>query len=434
MHSSASELGQNFFEFYWKPEFKRILDIGSLNVNGTLREYCPQGAEYIGIDVESGAGVDFVLDDPYRYPFADGYFDLIVTTSYFQRDPMFWMTFLEASRVLSPKGFLYINAPSNGWYQACPWDHWRFYPDASLALEHWGRRSGAATWMVESFTSGRAPGEFWNDYVMIFGGAQSEPQQLISDVRLNFYNVRQNKRADIINLSTYNEDMKIINEYRNRVNSQFNISSAQVSLSKSKKLTIFCVAYKRYESIYVLTHSLMSQTVQNFDLVLIHDGPDERMSAIFDQLKARYPDRLHCYFTDQRFNDYGHTLRDIAIGMCSTEFIMLTNDDNYYTPRFIEYMFERIDQENLDLVLCDMIHSHNFPGGRPQENYNVFVTEPVKNSVDIGCFIVRTSVAKSVGFRDKNAEGDGTFVDDFMNKFGKDLKWGKVHKVLFVHN
>jgi hypothetical protein len=140
MHASASELGHIFFQLYWKEGFRRILDIGSFDINGSLRQHCPAAAEYVGIDLSKGPGVDFVLEDPYRYPFPPSHFDLIVSTSCFEHDPMFWLTFIEASRVLSPNGFMYINAPSNGWYHTHPWDNWRFYPDAALALESWARR------------------------------------------------------------------------------------------------------------------------------------------------------------------------------------------------------------------------------------------------------------------------------------------------------
>ena len=127
-------------------------------------------------------------------------------------------------------------------------------------------------------------------------------------------------------------------------------------------------------------------------------------------------------------------MRAMGIERCNSEFIIQTNDDNYYVPKFLEFMFNKIDGENLDLALCDMIHSHDRPGGRPQESYHAFVTEPRKFGVGIGCFIVKTEIAKAVGFRDKSRDGDGTFIDDIMRGNGHKVKWGKVDKILFVHN
>ncbi len=66
---------------------------------------------------------------------------------------MFWVTFLEGLRVLSPRGFLYVNAPSSGIYHGYPLDHWRFYPDAGIGLEMWGQRMCHPVCLIESFVT-----------------------------------------------------------------------------------------------------------------------------------------------------------------------------------------------------------------------------------------------------------------------------------------
>jgi SAM-dependent methyltransferase len=172
MHPSAMDLGRLLFETHGGG-VGRVLDIGSLDVNGSLRDVCPPGIAYVGIDMEHGRGVDLVLDDPYQFPFAEGAFDMIVSSSCFEHDPMFWLTFLETLRVLREGGILYINAPANGHYHTHPLDNWRFYPDAGHALEMWGRRSGHAVHLLESFTMTRCGP--WNDYVMVFTKGAVDP-------------------------------------------------------------------------------------------------------------------------------------------------------------------------------------------------------------------------------------------------------------------
>ena len=170
MHLSALNIGRAFFELYAQPD-SRILDVGSYDVNGTLRQVAPPGAPYTGIDLTAGPGVDLVLEDPRRYPFPADSFDLVVSTSCFEHDPMFWVSFLEMLRVLRPGGYIYVNAPSNGGYHGFPRDHWRFYPDAGLALQDWGRMMGQTVSLVESFI---APQHYawFNDCVMVFAKGQ----------------------------------------------------------------------------------------------------------------------------------------------------------------------------------------------------------------------------------------------------------------------
>jgi SAM-dependent methyltransferase len=167
VHQSALEIGTKFFETYWRPEFRRVLDIGGADLNGSLRHVCPADAEFLGIDLEPAPGVDLVLDDPYVYPFPDGHFDCVISTSCFEHDRMFWLTFLECSRVLSPNGILYINAPSGGPYHGYPHDYWRFYADAPIALTEWSVRMRRPIRRLESFIASEGPFQ-WNDCVMIF--------------------------------------------------------------------------------------------------------------------------------------------------------------------------------------------------------------------------------------------------------------------------
>jgi len=59
MHDTAYEIGRRFLEIYGKPS-STIVEIGALDVNGTLRDFCPKGARYFGLDLVSGPGVDVV--------------------------------------------------------------------------------------------------------------------------------------------------------------------------------------------------------------------------------------------------------------------------------------------------------------------------------------------------------------------------------------
>src|SRR6266567_3849172 len=211
MHPSALQIGQKFLELYWNKEFKRILDVGARDINGSLRTFCPGGAEYIGVDLEGGAGVDVVLKDAYDYPFSDEHFDLIVSTSCFEHDGMFWLSFLEQLRVLSKSGSLYINAPSNGAYHGYPYDNWRFYPDASLALEAWARRNGREAFMIESFIGPQIE-MGWNDCVMVFQKqVPANPEwRCVFDFFPGSYNIRKLGHQGVINFASHPQDEQII--------------------------------------------------------------------------------------------------------------------------------------------------------------------------------------------------------------------------------
>ncbi len=199
------------------------------------------------------------------------------------------------------------------------------------------------------------------------------------------------------------------------------------------KLSIVCVTYKRPKLLKVLIESFLAQTIQNFEILVMHDGPDEETRLILEDYAKNYPGKVTPYFSDNRYNDYGHSLRDLGIAMCKSQYLLLTNDDNYYAPVFIENMFEAIETQKLDIVYCDMVHSHVFPELPNPIGYQTLITEPRRWRIDIGAFIARTDLAKIVGFRDKGFEGDATYFEDLLSLV-PEPKVGKVEKVLFVHN
>ena len=103
MHDTAYELGGLFYATYVQPG-SCILDIGSMNVNGTLRDFRPADSRYVGVDLEAGNGVDVVVSQVSRLPFKTGAFDIVTSTSAFEHDGLFWVTFLEMCRVLRSGG------------------------------------------------------------------------------------------------------------------------------------------------------------------------------------------------------------------------------------------------------------------------------------------------------------------------------------------
>ena len=48
-----------------------IMEIGALDINGSLRSVAPPGSIYLGLDTVGGKGVDIVIDDPYVLPFEE---------------------------------------------------------------------------------------------------------------------------------------------------------------------------------------------------------------------------------------------------------------------------------------------------------------------------------------------------------------------------
>lgn len=167
MHDSAMHNAKLFFEVYGKhKDGGTVVDIGSQDVNGSLRTVTPKRFDYIGVDFQAAPNVDLVLEEPYKFPFSDNTADIVVSSSCLEHSEFFWLTFLEMVRIAKPNGLIYLNVPSDGQYHAYPVDCWRFKIDAAFALSRYANQyHGYKTILLEAYTDVQPP---WHDMVSIY--------------------------------------------------------------------------------------------------------------------------------------------------------------------------------------------------------------------------------------------------------------------------
>lgn len=218
MHDTAYEIGGAFIREYSKNHPCIIVEIGSMDFNGTLRDHVEANDIYIGLDVEHGKSVDLVIDPLKPLPLRDNFADIVLSSSQMEHDKFFWKTFLDLARITKENGYIYISAPSNGDYHCYPIDCWRFYPDSGLALAEWATANGIPCTLIESFTAGRRH-DNWNDYIAIFQKCSPDKAAstvLISDM-IPCYNVRKFGSDDVTNKSERTEDFLLITDARKRL-------------------------------------------------------------------------------------------------------------------------------------------------------------------------------------------------------------------------
>lgn len=205
-----------------------------------------------------------------------------------------------------------------------------------------------------------------------------------------------------------------------------------------EKLEILCVAFQRPAPLMSQLWSLACQTRQDFSIRIIHDGPPPSdVSRLIQDFQDQNPAiTLRMGFSQERFGDWGHSLREIGLRESSSEYLLITNDDNYYAPQFVEKMLPPLEL-GADIAYCNMIHSHptrfRDPGSVwPKKlSYRPMLTRPRLNRIDIGGFVFRTKLGQRVGFQDKSFAADGIFLEE-MKRHG--AKLAKVPDYLFVHN
>jgi len=96
----------NFFDS------KKVLEVGSLDINGSIRAYFTN-CDYTGIDVGAGRGVDTVCEGQ-LYAAADDTFDTIVSCECFEHNPFWQETFNNMHRMCKSEGLIIMSCATTG--------------------------------------------------------------------------------------------------------------------------------------------------------------------------------------------------------------------------------------------------------------------------------------------------------------------------------
>jgi len=168
----------------------------------------------------------------------------------------------------------------------------------------------------------------------------------------------------------------------------------------------------------------MCQTDEDWKATVILDFPEEGVRAkLLNVVHSFYDDRIEYIITDRRYNDWGHSLREIGKQNSYSEYLLMTGDDNYYTPNLVKEL-KIAASTKPGMIYWDMVHSHF--------NYSYFKCHPAHGYIDMGAFATRTELAKQIPLT-TNYAADGDFIEDFKKKFPNE-QMVKINKVLFTHN
>ncbi len=195
----------------------------------------------------------------------------------------------------------------------------------------------------------------------------------------------------------------------------------------SDKVTFICTIFNTYPQII---SSLILQTHQNWELILIHDGPSE------NGMKSYIPqdERIKYIETGERLGNYGHpwrqwALNEISEGRLSDPgYIVVGNADNYLVPVFTEYLLKGFQKSHTAVATyCDaMVHSY--------KAWQVIPCRLERGYVDCSGVMIKKEVACEVGWRDvEGHSADWTFFSDIATKHS----WKNflpVRGCLLIHN
>jgi hypothetical protein len=184
--------------------------------------------------------------------------------------------------------------------------------------------------------------------------------------------------------------------------------------------------FSRTNHLITIVGSLMSQSNPNWKAHIVADCPDEDIVKRINEMVTFFnDDRIKLTVLDKRYNDWGHTPRQYGLDNATQEWVVMTGEDNYYVPDFVDSMLSQSEHQHF--VYCDMVHNW------VNKEYILVKTKLQLGAIDIGCFMTKTNMAQRIKLNTSHEWADWFFVQDFTNKF-KQAKILKVNKILYVHN
>ena len=139
MHKSTWLRMKWFVEHYITEPGKKILDIGSYDVNGSYKNlFTEREIQYVGLDVVEGPNVDVVVEQSYTWDcIEDESFDYIISGQAFEHIEFPWLTIKEIYKKLKVGGVICIIAPNSTPEHKYPLDCYRYFGDGLSALAKW---------------------------------------------------------------------------------------------------------------------------------------------------------------------------------------------------------------------------------------------------------------------------------------------------------
>lgn len=191
----------------------------------------------------------------------------------------------------------------------------------------------------------------------------------------------------------------------------------------SDKVVFICPIFNMYPQII---SSLICQTHQNWELLLIYNGPcDNNLPQI---VKGAEDKRITFIEYPVATGKWGHVLRQWALKEKELgAYTVITNADNYYVPTFIEYMLKGFKPHTAVATYCSqMTHSY--------KAWEVINVRFERGYIDCGGVMVKSDIAKEVGWRDTDGHSsDWTYFEDIASRYHS-RNFIPVKGNLFVHN
>ena len=140
-------------------------------------------------------------------------------------------------------------------------------------------------------------------------------------------------------------------------------------------ISIIMPAYNAEEYIEKSIESIISQTSENWELIIINDGSTDNTGQIISDWAKKEP-RINV-FSQQ--NKGVSCARNLGIEHAAGKYLAFLDSDDLYDKTFVEKMCAKIEQENVAVVYCGYFF----------EKFNKYIGEPYPEGSLLECNLLK---------------------------------------------
>ena len=118
---------------------------------------------------------------------------------------------------------------------------------------------------------------------------------------------------------------------------------------KQPKISIIVAVYQAEKYLNRCLDSIQSQTIKDFEAILVDDGSLDNSGAICD-CYAKKDSRFHVI---HKKNEGVSIARQTGLDAAQGEYVIHADPDDWVEPDWIESLFHKIEEEEADMVICD---------------------------------------------------------------------------------
>lgn len=117
-----------------------------------------------------------------------------------------------------------------------------------------------------------------------------------------------------------------------------------------KKISIIVPVYNREKQIQRCIDSLVNQTYENIQIILVNDGSKDRSKEIIDMNQKKHPDKIIAIHTE---NQGVSMARNEGIQVAQGDYIGFVDSDDYVDKEMFCKLIEKAEQDDYDMVACN---------------------------------------------------------------------------------